>query len=87
MSTRTRSLPAATIAIFAGILACTPAQQSGQDAPPAVESMASEAVEAPTAAVAVLHPTEGNEAHGVVYFIATDSRVRVVADLEGLAPG
>jgi len=38
-------------------------------------------------AVAVLVPTEGSEARGVVTFAQTDTGVHVVADLTGLEPG
>lgn len=40
-----------------------------------------------THGVAVLHPTEGNEARGVVRFTSRDGEVRVTADLEGIPPG
>ncbi len=39
------------------------------------------------AAVAVLHPTEGNTTRGVVRFTRTENGVKVVADVEGLTPG
>jgi Cu-Zn family superoxide dismutase len=38
-------------------------------------------------AVAVLEPTAGHEAHGVVRFRADGERLRVVADVDGLEPG
>ncbi|MCI0336938.1 MAG: superoxide dismutase family protein [Acidobacteria bacterium] len=38
-------------------------------------------------AIAVLHPTEGNKVHGVVRFTQEGDKVKVVADIEGLAPG
>jgi Cu-Zn family superoxide dismutase len=38
-------------------------------------------------AVAVLHPTAGNQCHGVVRFTQDGDSVKVVADLEGLHPG
>ena len=38
-------------------------------------------------AVAVLHPTAGSNAEGIVTFTKTDSGVRVVADLKNLSPG
>jgi Cu-Zn family superoxide dismutase len=38
-------------------------------------------------AVAVLHPTEGNTAHGIVTFTIVNDSVKVVADVQGLAPG
>jgi superoxide dismutase, Cu-Zn family len=44
-------------------------------------------VEAVVKAVAVLHPTAGNKAHGVVTFTQAGTSVKVVADLEGLTPG
>ena len=40
-----------------------------------------------TKAIAVLHPTKGSDVHGVVTFEVVEMRVRVVADLTGLAPG
>ncbi|MDX1681501.1 MAG: superoxide dismutase family protein [Phycisphaeraceae bacterium] len=39
-----------------------------------------------TEAVAVLHPTKGNKAHGVVRFHQTPEGVKVVADIHGLEP-
>jgi Cu-Zn family superoxide dismutase len=41
----------------------------------------------PTTAVAVLHPTKGNQAIGTVHFQAVEgAKVRVTATVEGLAP-
>ncbi len=40
-----------------------------------------------TKAIAVLHPTQGNNVHGTVTFTRLASRVRVVADITGLTPG
>ncbi len=37
-------------------------------------------------ALAVLHPTEGNKAHGTVVFTREGAKVRVVADVDGLQP-
>ena len=39
-----------------------------------------------TSAIAVLHPTAGHNVSGIVRFTQTGTAVRVVADLEGLAP-
>jgi superoxide dismutase, Cu-Zn family len=39
-----------------------------------------------TNAVAVLHPTAGQQCHGVVRFTQDAESVKVVADLEGLTP-
>jgi Cu-Zn family superoxide dismutase len=51
-------------------------------APPA------DADEGPSRAVAVLHPTEGNETRGTVHFERQeDGTVRVRAEIEGLTPG
>jgi Cu-Zn family superoxide dismutase len=44
-------------------------------------------VDAVVKAVAVLHPTAGNKAHGIVTFTQVGTSVKVVADLEGLTPG
>ncbi len=38
-------------------------------------------------AVAVLHPTQGNKAQGVVTFIREGEGLRIVADIQGLTPG
>jgi Cu-Zn family superoxide dismutase len=38
-------------------------------------------------AVAVINPTKGNQVHGTVTFTQSGDGIRVVADLEGLAPG
>ncbi len=40
-----------------------------------------------TRAVAVLHPTAGNKAQGKVTFTQAGDKVKVVAEIEGLAPG
>jgi Cu-Zn family superoxide dismutase len=40
-----------------------------------------------TAAIAVIRPTEGSQAAGLVTFTATDGGVKVVADVTGLSPG
>jgi superoxide dismutase, Cu-Zn family len=39
-----------------------------------------------TQAVVVLHPTAGQRCHGVVHFTQDGDSMKVVADLEGLAP-
>ncbi|MFQ6115445.1 MAG: superoxide dismutase family protein [bacterium] len=40
-----------------------------------------------TKAIAVLHPTAGNEAHGIVTFTKEEGGIRVVARVERLTPG
>jgi Cu-Zn family superoxide dismutase len=41
----------------------------------------------PSKAIAVLHPTEGNKVHGLITFTKEGDKVKVVAEIEGLAPG
>jgi Cu-Zn family superoxide dismutase len=41
----------------------------------------------PTKAIAVLHPTSGNNVTGIVTFTASGDQVKVVADVTGLTPG
>ena len=60
-------------------ISCSGAQKS--------ETKESAAMNAPTRAVAVLHPTAGNEVSGIVTFTTTDKGLKIVADLEGLTPG
>ena len=38
-------------------------------------------------AVAIMHPTANNKAHGRVTFVQQGDSVKVTADLEGLSPG
>jgi Cu-Zn family superoxide dismutase len=45
------------------------------------------AADNPAAAVAVIHPTSGQQCYGIVRFTQTGDSVRVVADLEGLKAG
>ena len=40
-----------------------------------------------TKAIAVLHPTQGNNVSGTVTFTASGDSVRVIADITGLTPG
>jgi len=41
----------------------------------------------PTKAIAVLHPTAGNNVAGTVTFTASGDSIKVVADITGLTPG
>src|SRR5882724_8778982 len=41
----------------------------------------------PTKAIAVLHPTAGNNVAGLVTFTKSGDEVKVVADVTGLTPG
>jgi Cu-Zn family superoxide dismutase len=70
----------AACVIMLGVLAgCAhhPVQEAGEPT----------TVAAATKAVCVMHPTEGSQAHGIVTFTQETDGVRIVADLEGLAPG
>ncbi|MBN4056762.1 superoxide dismutase family protein [bacterium AH-315-J21] len=46
-----------------------------------------EAVDAPSHAIVVMAPTEGNDVHGTIEFTAVEGGVRVVANVTGLTPG
>jgi Cu-Zn family superoxide dismutase len=70
---------AGLIGLFAG---CNQQQHDN-----AMHQQAAEPTTEFTNAVAVLHPTEGNTAHGVVRFTKTAEGVKVVADVSGLTPG
>lgn len=41
----------------------------------------------PTKAIAVLHPTKGNNVEGTVTFTKSGDEVKIVADITGLTPG
>jgi Cu-Zn family superoxide dismutase len=64
-----------TIAMFAVTLICSACNLHPAETTPV------------THAVAVLHPTAGQQCHGVVRFTQGDESLKVVADLEGLTPG
>ena len=70
-------LPMAIVLAAFLITACEPADDddSGSEEPTV------------TNAVAVLHPTAGNQVTGIVYFSATAQGVQITADLDGLTPG
>lgn len=77
-----------TLAVLLTTAAC--ADQSGTtDDDPADTSATAMQDDAmlDTVAVATLEPTEGNAARGTVTFTKADGGVRVVANLQGLAPG
>ena len=40
-----------------------------------------------TTAIAIINPTQGNQARGTVRFVQEGKGVRVMADLTGLTPG
>jgi superoxide dismutase, Cu-Zn family len=64
------------ISILLGVVLCgsLPSAVHGADSP-AIQQ-----------AIAVLHPTAGQQCHGIVRFIQEGDSVKVVADIEGLTP-
>ena len=48
---------------------------------------ASASAQEPTKAVAVLHPTKGNNVEGTVTFTKSGAEMKIVADVTGLTPG
>jgi Cu-Zn family superoxide dismutase len=77
-------LGALALALAAGV-SCAPQSETTEEMS---EGMGmSETAPMVTQAVAVLHSTQGNEAHGRVTFTQADSGIAIVADIEGLAPG
>ncbi len=67
------------IGMAPGILSCANQKSDAAQKPAAQQPF--------TKASAVLHGTEGNNVRGVVMFIRNENGVKVVAHLEGLAPG
>ncbi|HZN59659.1 MAG TPA: superoxide dismutase family protein [Planctomycetota bacterium] len=68
------------VLLFAAVLLAVrmqPLPASAAAAPP----------EAPSSAIAVLASTTGSKAHGVVRFMESGGKVKVVAEIEGLTPG
>jgi len=62
--------------ILSVMLLSTCSRQQSKEVMPAVDK-----------GVAVLHPTEGNKARGIVIFTKIAEGVQIVADIEGLSPG
>lgn len=80
--------PASLLALFLTgslLVACAPSHSdSGRpQAMPAAAHMTSAQMDE---AIAVVQPTEGNSAHGVVHFRQVDDGVEVTADVSGLPP-
>lgn len=71
------------ISVFLGVLVIGCAQQQSQNQ----EMETQEAATDFTKAVAVVHPTDGNEVSGTVTFEQTEKGVRVMGELQGLAQG
>jgi len=69
-------------ALLVALLSLAACQQPAPPLPPA-EAPGPEVAEA----VAVLHPTEGNQVTGVVHFSRTAEGIRIEATVSGLSPG
>jgi len=67
--------------------ACVPPGEIEQDELPSDAPLPAEQGDPVPQAVAVLHPTEGNEARGAVHFVSSRHGIRVTAIVEGLSPG
>jgi superoxide dismutase, Cu-Zn family len=77
-----------TVALAAAsILYLNPASSLQAADPSHAEHQHAEAWGSIKQAIAVMHPTSGNKAHGVIRFTQDGESVKVVADLEGLNPG
>jgi Cu-Zn family superoxide dismutase len=74
------TLATAFLIISIGLIAC--GQQEQQTA-----ATTETAASVPTRAIAVLHPTEGNDVSGVVTFTKVAGGMKVMADVRGLTPG
>lgn len=87
MKTRSLIQGTLTLAFFAGVFGCVPSDEIAREEAPMDAPFPVEQVEPVTQAVAVLHPTEGNNTTGVVHFVDSGAGIRVIADVEALAPG
>ncbi|MGM0669985.1 MAG: superoxide dismutase family protein [Gemmatimonadota bacterium] len=87
MKTRSLIQSALALAFFAGAFGCVPSDEIAREEAPMDAPFPAEQVEPVTQAVAVLHPTEGNEVSGIVHFVDSGAGIRVIADVEGLSPG
>lgn len=76
-------------AMLFSVQSCTysPKQDQGNDSSTQPETNVVDPEVTVSKAVCVLHPTEGNDVHGLVTFTRTGSDIRIVADVEGLTPG
>ncbi|MBD3336247.1 MAG: superoxide dismutase family protein [Candidatus Eisenbacteria bacterium] len=72
-----------------GLLAIFGCPQEMEEGEPDRQVKAPAEIEAPeiTAAVAVLHPTEGHDVEGTVRFEQAAGGIKVTADVTGLSPG
>jgi Cu-Zn family superoxide dismutase len=77
-------LPALAGTVVLALTSYSDAQD--QRAPAVRPQMMQAAPAAATSAIAVLHPTAGNTAIGIVRFTQVDGGVKVVADIENLTP-
>lgn len=76
-------------AILFSVQSCTysPRSDQGNESSEQPEIKVIEPESTVKKAVCVLHPTEGNDVHGLVTFTRSGSEIKIVADVEGLTPG
>jgi len=72
-----------TVFAIAGLFILIGCQQETPELDIPEQDMGPEVIKA----IAVLHPTEGNEARGLVTFTKVGEGVQIVVDLQGLTPG
>lgn len=78
------------VLLFAFGCAQQETQEQGTQSEPQMQQEAEETMSSSpehSKAVAVIHPTEGNDASGTVTFTTTDDGVQVQAEIEGLEEG
>ncbi len=73
------------IIAFSIILSAGTGMQAGKNYGKAKEMMSKAG--APEQAIAVLHPTEGNDVTGAVIFTKMKEGIKITADVKGLSPG
>lgn len=81
MKSTARTLIGFSLATLGAVMlaACSASDKAAEHAMPAAQ--------APTSAIAVLSPTEGNAVYGTVTFTQEANGVKVTADIHGLTPG
>jgi Cu-Zn family superoxide dismutase len=87
MKTGTLTLGLLGLTLSATLIGCAPSQEMAEEETAMESPSAGEMTPAVTEAVAVLHPTEGNEVTGTVHFVDSGAGIRVIADVQGLEPG
>jgi Cu-Zn family superoxide dismutase len=80
----TRLIGLTALAAAVGLAACTTVNHSLSQAQ---ANEHAESMKALTQAVAVMRPTQGNDARGVIYFAQENGQVTIEGRIEGLEPG